>query len=258
MARIRTLKPEFWQDEKLAPLPTIDRLVFLGLISQADDAGRLVDNPRLLNGLIFPMTDDDCRQSLETLARLGRIIRYTSASGQRLIQIAKWCDHQRVDKPSRHVLPPVPENALRDNDSRECRESVANVSRDALAPTLDLRPTTNDLGPTDGAVKKPPQKPRPTERWRFVPDTWQPTARHAALAAELGEDMAEQEALFRDYEFDKTKSDADRAFSRWLRTAKQMRQRNGRNGKMTADERVADHYRRASAVDLNASRSIFE
>jgi hypothetical protein len=256
MARIRTLKPEFWQDEKMAPLPPIDRLVFLGLISQADDAGRLVDNPRLLNGLIFPLTDDDCRQSLETLARLGRVLRYTSESGQRIIQVARWSDHQRVDKPSKHVLPAPSEKALQDNGSRECRESVANVSRDAIAPTLDLGPTTNDLGPTDGA-DKPPPKPKPAARWRFVPDDWRPTERHASLAAELGEDLAEQEALFRDHEFDKTKSDADRAFSRWLRTAKQMRLRNGRNGKPSADERVADHYRRVQAVDLN-DRSIFE
>ena len=71
MARIRTIKPEFWQDEKLAPLESIHRLVFLGLISHADDAGRLVDNIKALDGMIFPSTDDSSRESLETLATPG-------------------------------------------------------------------------------------------------------------------------------------------------------------------------------------------
>lgn len=152
MARIRTIKPEFWQDEKLAPLRPIDRLVFLGLISQADDKGRLVDNPRLLDGMLFPETADTCAESLDILARLARIIRYRSESGQRIIQIAKWEDHQRVDKPSKYNLPAPSDADLQSLaaqqdtvSSRGPREILATVSGDALAPTLDLGPTTNDL-----------------------------------------------------------------------------------------------------------------
>jgi len=166
VARIRTLKPEFWTDEKLAPLPPIDRLVFIGLISQADDAGRLVDNVRLLDGLLFPMTNDTCEPSLETLARLSRIIRYTSSSGQKLIQITNWSDHQRVDKPSKHVLPAPTDEQLKAvlsqqfaKGSRDSREDVARVSRDTRAPTLDLGPRTNDLG-TDTEAKASEAAPR--------------------------------------------------------------------------------------------------
>lgn len=53
MARIRTIKPEFWSDEKLSPLAPIDRLTFLGLISMADDYGRVHDARRLSSGLII-------------------------------------------------------------------------------------------------------------------------------------------------------------------------------------------------------------
>lgn len=105
MARIRSIKPEFWQDEKLSHLSPIDRLVFFGLISQADDAGRLVDSVRLINGLLFPNTDDSCEEALETLASLGRIIRYEGPSGQRLLQITNWHRHQRIDNPGVKVLP---------------------------------------------------------------------------------------------------------------------------------------------------------
>lgn len=157
MARIRTMKPEFWQDEKLSLLDPLTRLVFLGLVSMADDAGRLVDNVKLIDGMLFPNTDDTCRDALDTLARLSRIIRYRSASGQSLIQLAKWTEHQKVDKPSRHVLP-GPDTAVMvqpvvpqaddtaaaqssRESSRESRESLARLSRS------DLVPRTGDHGP---------------------------------------------------------------------------------------------------------------
>lgn len=105
MARIRTLKPEFWGDEKLSRLDPLTRLVFLGLMSLADDAGRLVDNVKALDGQLFPATDDSCANALATLAELSRITRYESESGQRLIQVANWHRHQKVDKPSRYTLP---------------------------------------------------------------------------------------------------------------------------------------------------------
>jgi 5-methylcytosine-specific restriction endonuclease McrA len=100
VARIRTIKPEFWQDEKLGPLDPLTRLVFLGLVSQADDAGRLLDSPRLINGVLFPYTDDDCSVPLEELAAVGVIQRGTTASGQPVIQICGWSKHQRIEKPN--------------------------------------------------------------------------------------------------------------------------------------------------------------
>src|SRR5690606_24725897 len=100
MARIRSIKPEFWQDEKLSCQSALTRLVFIGLISQADDAGRLVDTPKLLDGLLFPETDDTCKEALATLAELGVIRRGTTASGQKVIQITNWEKHQKIDKPN--------------------------------------------------------------------------------------------------------------------------------------------------------------
>jgi 5-methylcytosine-specific restriction endonuclease McrA len=114
MARIRTIKPEFWADEKLAPLNPLHRLVFLGLISQADDAGRVVDSPRLINGLLFPHTEDDCTVPLADLAEIGVIDRGMTASGQAVIQIVGWAKHQRIEKPNlRGALPAVENSTTR-------------------------------------------------------------------------------------------------------------------------------------------------
>src|SRR5690606_3718581 len=98
--RIRTIKPEFFQDEKLAPMTVIDRFVFLGLISMADDAGRLLDNVKVIDAFIFPCSDDSSATSLRKLHDLSRIVRYTSESGQKLIQIRNWSEHQKVEKPN--------------------------------------------------------------------------------------------------------------------------------------------------------------
>jgi hypothetical protein len=145
MARIRTIKPEFWQDEKLAPLDPIHRLVFLGLVSQADDAGRLVDNVRLLNGLLFPCTEDDCRESIEVLVRLSRVSRYTSESGQRLLQIVNWGTHQRVVNPSQYTLPGPP---LQDDATQPLSESSLDSSETVNSPVLDPKFPTNDHLPS--------------------------------------------------------------------------------------------------------------
>lgn len=177
MPRIRTIKPEFFQDEKLAPLSPLDRLVFLGLISMADDAGRLLDNVKVIDAFIFACSDDTSRNSLDTLARLARIVRYTSESGQRLIQIRNWTDHQKVDHAARHVLPAPTDADLAQvavappvadataGDLREPRENVATSSR------LDLGPRTNDLGPTtkQHARKKPRARSATADARR---DTW--------------------------------------------------------------------------------------
>lgn len=156
MARIRTIKPEFWTDEKLSILEPLTRLVFLGLISMADDAGRLVDSVRHIDGMLFPNTDDTARDALDTLARMSRIVRYRSASGQALIQILNWDRHQKVDNPNKYTLPGpdtavVIQPTVSNGDSSasvhtslESRENLASISRNPIVTIYDQRPTTND------------------------------------------------------------------------------------------------------------------
>lgn len=155
MARIRTLKPEFWQDEKMAPLDATTRLVFVALISLADDAGRLLDNVRLLDASIFPETEESVREPLATLSRIGRVTRGKTASGQAILQITNWSRHQKVDHPNfKAALPEIVEL----ESLKIAREPVANDSRAVREPlashTNDLRPTTNDQRPTTKAARK--------------------------------------------------------------------------------------------------------
>ncbi len=94
MARIRTIKPEFFLDEELAALSAYHRLVFIGLWTQADKAGKLEDRPQRLKALLLPYENKDMESILTDLARENFITRYEN-SGGRYIKIKNFLKHQR-------------------------------------------------------------------------------------------------------------------------------------------------------------------
>ena len=148
MARIRTIKPEFFQDEKMAGMSVTDRFVFLGLISMADDAGRLLDNVKVIEAFIFPTTDDRVHESLMNLAREGRIRRGKTSSGQKVIQILGWSKHQYVQHPNmKAALPELVEDAPVIADATASHESFMNEDG-GVHESFRLRPTTYDLRST--------------------------------------------------------------------------------------------------------------
>ena len=101
MARIRSLKPDFFEDEDLAELPFWVRILFEGLWCHADKAGRLEDRPLKLKAKIFPYDKVDIEKGLVLLAEpkqhspqhLPFIVRY-EADGERYIQILTWEKHE--------------------------------------------------------------------------------------------------------------------------------------------------------------------
>lgn len=206
MARIRTMKPEYWGDEKLAPLAPIHRLVFLGLISQADDAGRLLDSVRYIDGLLFSRTDDQsCAESLIVLSEIEVIERGCTASGQPVIQITNWTRHQKIEKPNlKGALPPIARRKRRSgatngtseiadlipDESGNGRGGVGEESENGSPESrrTDLGPTTFDLGPTTndlraGTVARAPGDASPDF------DGYTPTEAQTARAAELHVDL---------------------------------------------------------------------
>lgn len=62
MSRIRTIKPDFWEDEKVGQLPIPCRLFFIGCWNFADDFGVIKGNAALLKSQIFPY-DENLRVS---------------------------------------------------------------------------------------------------------------------------------------------------------------------------------------------------
>ena len=54
MARIRTVKPETFSSYSLAQVSIEARYLFIGLWTEADDEGRLIDSPKRIAGDLFP------------------------------------------------------------------------------------------------------------------------------------------------------------------------------------------------------------
>ena len=141
MARIRTIKPEMFQDEKLAPCDPTTRLVFIGLIAMADDAGRVLDNVRVIDAFIFPETHDSSHEALMRLSGMGRVVRGRTSSGQRVLQIVNWAAHQKIQHPNlRSALPEIVE-------VQEVAIPHEALMRDSGAAHEPLTHHTNDLRP---------------------------------------------------------------------------------------------------------------
>jgi hypothetical protein len=130
MARMRTLRPEFWSDRKLSKLPRDVRMFFAALWNFADDYGRGRAIPRELAGFAFPYDDDistaQIAEWLEILAEVGRIQLY-EVEEERFFVVVNWEKHQSIDKPTPSRLPEPPKEEIREalaNDSRSPREGV--------------------------------------------------------------------------------------------------------------------------------------
>ena len=108
MPRIRTLKPEHRQHRKLGPLAHQTYRLWVGMILEADDEGRLVCDADQLRALIFgyhkKMTPSLIEDSLRTLADL-KLIRLYDQNGTRYADFPSWHDHQRINRPTPSKLP---------------------------------------------------------------------------------------------------------------------------------------------------------
>lgn len=93
MARMRMIKPEFFQHEGLADLSFEARLGFIGLWTLADREGRLEDRPKRIRASLFPYDDVDVEQILAQLDAAKFIQRYT-ANEIKVIGIPSFSKHQ--------------------------------------------------------------------------------------------------------------------------------------------------------------------
>ena len=108
MARARNIKPSIMENENLADMEPLSRLLFIYLWMLADREGRLEDRPRRIGAQALPYDRDaDIDAMLNDLQAGGFIVRYV-AQGQACIQIVTFAEHQRPHQnETASVLPPV-------------------------------------------------------------------------------------------------------------------------------------------------------
>lgn len=104
MARIRTIKPEFWTDERLTECSLSARLLFIGMLNFADDNGNQGYSAKRLKMQIFPADSIDTQPLLDELLTQGVIIEY-SVSGEKYLHIKGFRAHQVINRPSATKIP---------------------------------------------------------------------------------------------------------------------------------------------------------
>ncbi|MNZ30163.1 hypothetical protein D3C78_474230 [compost metagenome] len=148
MARARNIKPGFFQNEDLVELDFATRLLFIGLWTEADRAGRLEDRPKRLKMALFPADNLDVDAMLDALEGFGFIRRYVVGE-QRLIQVVSWAKHQNPHHTEKgSVLPAEHSEAATDAEPFDNGESTVNALEqdggnpaDSLIP--DSKPSPN-------------------------------------------------------------------------------------------------------------------
>jgi hypothetical protein len=117
--RIRTLKPEHRQHRKIGPLDHVTYRLWVGMILEADDWGRLVCEPEQLRVIVFgyhpKVTRSVVDDSLTALESSGLIRRYR-VGGVTYADFPSWRDHQVISHPAKSKLPEY-------QDSRNAPES---------------------------------------------------------------------------------------------------------------------------------------
>jgi hypothetical protein len=174
MARARSIKPAFFKNEFLAECEPMARLLFVGLWTLADRDGRLECRPLRIKAELFPYDNCDIASLLKQLADRGFVRAYESGD-MRVLEIPKFCEHQRChpDERSEGLPPPsesaetavsLGENAKPGNPAREPGNFPANC---ALYPSSSS-PSTSSPSAWSAPSKPAPRsgsKPSDALRW---------------------------------------------------------------------------------------------
>lgn len=161
--RIRTIKPEWLEDELLASAPDHVRLLSVGLILMADDHGRGRASVNFVAGDVWrydrsPEVLTKVREGLAWLSRV-RFIRLYEVDGQAYFEIRNWLKHQKVQHVGKERVPaPEPPKSNENNSEVDSHETLMRVP---VTLTPDLRPHTSDLIPPTSILSRYGDSPRP-------------------------------------------------------------------------------------------------
>ena len=151
MARIRTIKPEFFTSADIVGLTPLARLFFVSLWCEADREGRLEWKPRTLKLRYFPGDDCDIEAMGQELVDGGLVVLY-EVDGMQFAEIPGFKKHQVIN--NRESQSQIPQ---RDCDASVTRESGVlgeGKGRERKGSIKD------PLTPLAGGESQEPEKPK--------------------------------------------------------------------------------------------------
>lgn len=179
MSRARNIKPAIMDNEELAELEPLTRLLFIYSWMLADRAGRLEDRPKRIAAKALPYDREaDVDAMLDSLANAGFIQRY-EASGIRLIQIVNFAKHQTPHvRESESELPDCVQSTTKvvpehnQGNSEASPRSPDSLIPDSLIPdSLITEPAAQNAGKPAPTSKPDPKGSRLKADWA-LPRSW--------------------------------------------------------------------------------------
>jgi hypothetical protein len=136
MARIRTIKPEFFTSEDVVGLSAFARLLYIALWCESDKEGRLVWKPKTFKMRYFPADSVEIEALCAELTDSGLVVRY----GDGFAHIPTFTAHQHINpRESASQLPEPTRQARvgtrqpRDSDTQGGREGKGKEGDSASA-----------------------------------------------------------------------------------------------------------------------------
>lgn len=169
MARIRTIKPEFWVDDQIVELDYATRLLFIGLWNFVDDEGYVEYKAKRIKMQIFPADSLDVSGMLTNLLDMGRLAQFASDQGD-LLRVVNWDRHQKISHPTATRF-----TGIQPHGSASAPESsggVANIPDDSGLKGKEGKgkevPMSTDGGHDDDAPRTP-YSPQFLDWWQAYP-----------------------------------------------------------------------------------------
>lgn len=160
--RIRTIKPEFFEDEELAALPPFARLLFIGTWLMSDKNGVLENRPRLIQAKVFPYDSSgssDVSRLIPQLIQGGFLVPF-EADGKPWLWIPTFKRHQRItgtesQNESRNPLPPadIPERKQSGNNEEALGMTGARKGKGSLERERERERMGRFVPPTPDEVQ---------------------------------------------------------------------------------------------------------
>lgn len=109
MARIRTIKPEFFTSADIVSLSPLARLLYIALWCEADKEGRLVWRPATFKLRYLPGDDCDVNALCDEIVKAGLVVPY----GDGLAHIPTFAAHQHINPRESASQLPAPDASAR-------------------------------------------------------------------------------------------------------------------------------------------------
>lgn len=143
----RIIKESVCDSERIASLSDFEFRLWVGLITQADDAGRGDARPAYIKGHVFPFRDrttaKDIDAALHALAAKGCVTLYT-VGGRPYFLFPSWAKHQRI-RDCKPKYPGIEESDVLPQSAANCGElpqSAANCGLNPIQSEYESNPNT--------------------------------------------------------------------------------------------------------------------